>query len=487
MNQGKRRAIIDIGSNSVRLVVYGGAPRAPVALYNEKLSAGLGRGVVATGALDDKAAENALAALARFATLVKLMQVDSVRAVATAAVREASNGNDFVDKVEALGIPVEILDGDAEAVASGLGVISSIQDADGIAADLGGGSLELARIKAGEVLDRVSLPLGILRVAEIRGRGESKLAKQVKKAIGELGWFNDAKNLPLYLVGGSWRALARLHIHQTQFPLPVITNHQMPSDAADMLLKYLKNKDVDELKAVPRMPYLRIPMLGDSAALLAVLSRVIEPSHFVVCASGLREGLLYQSLSVAEQAEDPLIAGARFTADQQRRFPDFGEALARWLHGLFGDEGEALVRLRHAACLLADLGWTSNPEFRAISGEELALHGNWVGVTAEDRTILAMALFASFSGSNGDTAILEKLAPTDALAKAKSWGLAIRVAQRLGGGSAAALARCSLLRDGDRLVLNIDPSLIALNNSSVQRRLGRLADMLNLKAEITSD
>jgi exopolyphosphatase / guanosine-5'-triphosphate,3'-diphosphate pyrophosphatase len=481
----KRRAIIDIGSNSVRLVVFGGHPRAPVALYNEKLAAGLGKTVIASGVLDTAAADAAIAVLARFKALIDAMHIDSLRVVATAAVRDASNGGAFLNRVRATGLPVELLTGDEEAVASGYGVISAIADADGIAADLGGGSLELVRISGGQVHDRISLPLGILRIPEIRGRGVGRLARYVQQLADEYPWLREAKDLPLYLVGGSWRSLARVHIELTGFPLPVIANHIIPPGDARMLVDKLAEMDRATLKQIRGLPQGRIVFLSDAAALLAALSAALDPSQLVVCASGLREGLLFQSLSAEERAQDPLIAGAQFAADQQRRFPGYGEALANWLDGLFEQEAGDIARLRHAACLLADLGWASNPDFRAIAAEELALHGNWVGVNAQDRGVIASALYASFGGNpNNEPALLAALAPPEMLAKARTWGLAIRLAHRLSGGAARILSQCPITIKGDAMILSIDPALAALDNGSVRRRLDRLASALMLRPQI---
>ncbi len=484
MSLDTRRAIIDIGSNSIRLVVFGGPPRAPVALYNEKLAAGLGKAVIATGALDKDAMQAALGALARFKALVDLMHVDSLQVAATAAVRDASNGATFLEQIRSIGLPVALLSGDEEAVASGYGVISAIGNANGIAADLGGGSLELVRVRKGQVHDRVSLPLGILRVPEIRGRGVGKLTRHVQREIDAHPWLNDAKDLPLYLVGGSWRSLARVHIHLTGFPLAVIANHAVAPGDARMLVDKLAVMDRAAYKEVPGLPSGRIPFLSDAAALLAALSDAIKPSSLIICASGLREGLLFQRLSDAERHQDPLLAAARFAADQHRRFPGYGEALAHWLGTVFGDEGGGMNRLRDATCLLADLGWSSNPDFRAMAGEELALHGNWVGVTARDRALMAMALYASFGGIGIDPPYLSQLASESDLQKAQNWGLAIRLAHRLGGGSAGALERCLLRTKNEMLVLTITAELTALDNNSVRRRLNQLAQAMQLNAVI---
>ena len=225
-------------------------------------------------------------------------------------------------------------------------------------------------------------------------------------------------------------------------------------------------------------------MLPDAAALLAALNDIISPSHMMVCAFGLREGLLFQELDEAERGEDPLICGARFAAAAAERFPGYGDALAVWLDGLFPGEAAELLRLRHAACLLADLGWSANPEFRALSGEELALHGNWVGVTAQDRVILASALYATFGGQGDDLQPLSSLIEPHIAARARIWGLAIRLGHRLSGGASAALARCPVKIEGDALVLKIPQALVAIDNPAIRGRLARLAAAIGLPDKV---
>jgi exopolyphosphatase / guanosine-5'-triphosphate,3'-diphosphate pyrophosphatase len=484
VKKSERRAIIDIGSNSIRLVVFGGAPRAPIVLYNEKFSAGLGRGVIDTGALDTDASEAGLAALSRFALLVKNMDVKSLQVVATAAVRDARNGKSFLKRVKALGLPVRLLSGDEEAITSGYGVIAAQPHADGIAVDLGGGSMELVRISGGKVHDYISLPLGILRVAEITAQGPGALRAYLQTEISGTPWFWNANDLPLYLVGGTWRALARVHIHLKQAALPVIGNYRMePADAA-MLERALADMDIDSIKAIPSMPGSRAPVLHDGAQLLAALNDIISPSHMIVCAFGLREGLLYQNLSPAERGQDPLIAGAQYAAAKASRFAGYGEALANWLNALFPGERPEMLRLRHAACLLADLAWSSNPEFRATSAEELALHGNWVGVNADDRLVLAIALYTSFGGDGDDLEKLKAQLPDEMVRRARIWGLTIRLANRLSAGTAAILNQCAIRIDGGDLVLRIPNDLKDINNNSVRRRFSNLTREMNIESRI---
>jgi exopolyphosphatase/guanosine-5'-triphosphate,3'-diphosphate pyrophosphatase len=481
----RRQAIIDVGSNSIRLVVFGGAPRAPVVLYNEKVMAGLGRGVVSGGRLDPAAVEVAIAGLARFAALLGGMDLTSVDVVATAAVREASDGADFLARVRALGLQVRVLAGDEEAVGAGYGVISGLPAADGVVGDMGGGSLELVRVSAGEVHGRASFPLGALRIAALRAAGPSRHARAVRSAVRSLGWREEARGRPLYLVGGAWRTLARIHMQMVGFPLPVIANYAIPLADIARLRRSLAASQPAALAAIRGVKASRVPQLGDAAALLDSLATELRPSECVVSAFGLREGLLYGPLPQAERTRDPLIEGVRFLTAGQQQVEGYAEALDAWLDQVFGDETVELRRLRTAVCLLRGTGWTSNPDFRALSGEELALHGNWSGVDAAGRAAMAMALFVGMGGDgSGAPAILGQLAAPDLLARARAWGQAIRLAQRIGGGAPGLLAKTRLHTSDDALVVTLPPGQAKLVDTVLERRAARLAVSLGLRGAI---
>lgn len=478
-----RVAIIDIGSNSIRLVVYQGAARLPAILFNEKVMAGLGRSLGATGAIDAAAMATARGALARFALLAREMQVSELRVVATAAVREATNGGELIAAAQAMGLTVELLSGEEEAMASGMGVLSGIPDADGIVGDLGGGSLELVRVVAGTVTDRVSFPLGVLRLGAIRGQGKGMLDKRVAKLIEEAGWKGRGKDLPFYLVGGSWRSLARLDMHLTAWSLPVI--HQYPISAARVgeLKSMLREISKGELRGIPNMSSARLPTLEDGAALLSAVLKHLGSAQTIVSAYGLREGLLFARLSAGQRREDPLIAAARDEGRRLGRFAEHGDLLDAWIAPLFAQEDAESARLRHAACLLADVGWQANPEFRAERGAEIALHGNWVGIDAAGRAVLAQALHTALGGGEAPD-VFARLADAADLARATRWGLAIRLGQRLSGGVAAPLKRSRLAIDRKNLWLVLDPREADLYGEAVEKRHKALAEAMSREAAL---
>ncbi|WP_315760025.1 Ppx/GppA family phosphatase [Sphingomonas sp. Y38-1Y] len=475
-----RTAIIDIGSNSIRLVVYEGPARLPATLFNEKVLAGLGRGLAETGAISDEGMAAARKALARFAMLARAMEVSELRTVATAAVREASNGPELLAMAAELGLEVELLSGEAEAMASGLGVLSAFPDADGIVGDLGGGSLELVRVRGGELGERVSFPLGVLRIAAIRAGGKGTLDRHVARVLADAGWTGRGRGLPLFLVGGSWRALARLDMHQTAYPLPVIHGYRLSSDTIQRLIRTIGALPKGKLRTIPNLSGGRIGTMDDAARLLTVLLKHLGCEATITSSFGLREGLLYERLDAPTRGLDPLIVAAREEGRRLGRFPEHGDLLNDWIAPLFGQEAPALERLRHAACLLADVAWLANPEFRAERGLEVALHGNWVAIATAERAMLAQALFTCFGGGSESPDPLARLADPEALETAMRWGLAMRLGQRLSGGVAAPLKRSAVAKAGEALELRTDPGQTALYGEAVERRHKALAAALGL-------
>lgn len=470
----RRTAIVDIGSNSVRLVVYDGSARLPAILFNEKVMAGLGRGLAETGRLADDAVASTLAALGRFARLCDALRPDEVLAIATAAVRDADNGHLIVERAAGLGLDVEVVSGEREAQLAGLGVLSGIPDADGVAGDLGGGSLELIRVGGGQVGRRLSLPLGVLRID-----AAGDLGARIDAARRDAPWLAEAQGRPFYLVGGSWRALARVSMFQRGDTLPVLHQHVMPPGEAAAMAGTLAGMGKAALKQVPDLSAGRAATLLRGAALLAAIVDRLRPSSLVVSAYGVREGLLFDRLDAVTRAADPLLAAARDEARAVGRFPEHGDLLCEWIAPMFPSDTPADARLRHAACLLVDVAWRANPDFRAERAREAALHGNWVGIDVRGRAMMAAALHAALGGVG--PAPVGGLLDAAACDRATAWGLAMRMAQRLSAGVAEPLRRSRMEVAGERLLLRLPPGDVPLYADAVQRRHRRLAEMLSLE------
>lgn len=450
-------------------------------IFNEKVLAGLGAGLDRSGLLPGEARRRALAALGRFKLLLDHMKVKRTQVVATAAIRDAADGTDFVSEIEQIGFNCEVLSAEEEAGLAGEGVLSGIPDADGIVGDLGGGSLELVDIADGRASGGISLPLGVLRL-DPSPAGERAARKILKAALKKSPLRGQARGRSFYMVGGSWRALARIDMLASDFPLPITHQYRMKPSRPKELRKLVRALD-PRLSTAASPP--RLATSPAAAMLLELLVDELQPSRLVVSTYGIREGLLYSALKPSVRGIDPLIAEAREAGGGEHRFGQHGDLLDAWIAPLFEDE-PAMRRLRLASCLLADVAWQANPGFRADRGIEMALHGNWVAVNPAGRVIMAQALAANFGRERLPDSRVTRLCKDEQLRRAHIWGLAMRLGQRLSGGVGSVLKRTRLAPVNGALELTVRRGEEALVGDQVERRLVRLAEMLGCEPVIAT-
>src|SRR4051794_17337335 len=472
---------MDIGSNSVRLVVYAGPLRIPTPIFNEKVIAGLGSSHEPSGPLPEGPRAITLAALRRFRLLIEHMNVKQTRVVATAAVRDAADGAEFVREVKRIGFDCEVLTAAEEADFAGQGVLSGIPEADGIVGDLGGGSLELVDVADGATSRGISTPLGVLRL-DASPNGEREARKILKNALKKTDLRERAKRRSFVMVGGSWRALARIDMQATDFPLPITHQYRMKAGRAKELRKIVRVLDPKFATAAAPPRLATSPV---AAMLLELLVEELEPSQLIVSTYGIREGLLYSRLKPSVKQMDPLTEEARCAGGGEHRFGQHGDLLDEWIAPLFDDKPE-LRRLRLASCLLADVAWQANPGFRADRGIEMALHGNWVAVSPAGRVIMAQALASSFGRDRLPEARLMQLGKEEQLSRAHCWGTAMRLGQRLSGGVGSVLKRTKLELVNNALQLTVRRGEEALIGDQVDRRLMRLAQALGTEPVIAT-
>lgn len=442
--------------------------------------AGLGSGADRSGPLPAEPRHVALAALNRFRLLLDQMKVKRTRVVATAAIRDAADGAQFVREIDRLGFTCEVLSAQDEAHLAGEGVISGIPEAEGTVGDLGGGSLELVNVSEGATERGISLPLGVLRLRP-SASGEREARDTLRSALRNSSIRDRTKGRNFYMVGGSWRALARVDMLSTNFPLPITHQYRMKATRARELRKVLQSLDVRIARSIAPARLASTPV---AAMLLEVLVEELQPSRLVVSTYGIREGLLHSELKAAVRKQDPLIAEARDAGGTEYRFGQHGDLLDAWIAPLFDDPPE-MRRLRLAACLLADVAWQANPGFRADRAEEMALHGNWVAIDPSGRVIMAQALSSTF-GRERLNPRLEQLCSEDQLKRAHCWGVAMRLGQRLSGGVGAILKRTSLSSSNGAIQLHTRRGEEALIGDQVERRLLRLGEAMGREAAVVS-
>lgn len=478
-NGGLQAAVIDIGSNTVRMVVYGGSPRAPSVLMNEKVTARLGRDLSETGRMPDEAMDLALAGLARFALILSDLEIDDVQTVATAAVRDASNGSEFLERVKALGLNPSLVSGEEEARISAMGVIGAFPGRDGVVADLGGGSLELVAIRDGEPQGGVSMPLGTLRLAALLEEGEDRLDEVIVQALHDAGWDHSITG-PLFMVGGTWRAMALYAMHRQSHPLSDPHGLGITDEEAAKLAKRIARSDAGELKAVPRVSSMRGGILPGAAVLLGDLLTHLQPDGLVFSSWGLREGLLHGRLTKAERAQDPLLSGVGQFSAQMGAAPAVSARIAGWTVAALPTERQGTERLRLAATMLALASMQVEPNLRTTQAVEWALYKRWLDVTDAERGMLAAAILAN-SGETDLPEAITALSPADRLNEAIGWGLAIRLCRRLGGQSRKSLNVSLLAVEGGELRLYLRRSHSALYGAPTRKDMKLLADHMGIE------
>jgi exopolyphosphatase/guanosine-5'-triphosphate,3'-diphosphate pyrophosphatase len=477
--------VIDIGSNSVRLVVYEGLTRSPTPIFNEKVLAGLGREVHSTGLLAVDAVEKALAALRRFRALCDRIQVGGLWVLATAACRDAKNGKAFIVEAErACRTKIDVITGKREAELSALGVVSGFHHPDGIVGDLGGGSLELTDIHRHRVHPGITLPLGGLALQDISSKSIKKAEKVVWKALSGARLLKGGHGRTFYAIGGTWRSLARLHMWQKGYPLHVTHGYIIPGKEAYEFSSLVHRVGPETLSQIDVVADARRPLLAYAALVLETLVELARPKDVVISALGVREGLLYSMLDAAERRNDPLIAAASDLNVLRSRSPAHGEELTAWTDRFLAssglDESAEERRLRHAACLLADIGWRAHPDYRGEQSLNIIANAAFVGIDHPGRTFLALAVFFRHVGLVDEelSPRLRELATTRVLDRARVLGAAMRVAYLVSAATTGVLPKTPMLVERGRLVLRFDNGFKPLAGERVFNRLRQLARLI---------
>lgn len=481
--------IVDIGSNSVRLVVFAGASRNPVTLFNERMLAGLGRNLATTGHLNREGVERALRALARYRAVAHSLGAARLVAVATAAVREASDGPDFVQRARhACGTDIRVLSGKEEARFTALGVLCGMPDAHGLVGDLGGGSLEVLSIDQGKIGQGATIPVGGLRLMDLSAGDIGKARRITGDALQRASWISQVTG-NFYAVGGAWRVLARIHMAQHGYDLHVLQNYIIDRKDALELAHLIAGQSTKSLRKIPKISCSRLESLPFSAVVLERLLTLSPVEKVVISAFGLREGLLYDGFSDALKAYDPLIHSCTEISERLSRSPAFNFELIQWTKKILDqvDENEEtgqLARMREAICLLSDIEWRSHPDHRGENAFQEVLFGPLGSVTHAERYFIALGVFHRYEAKGSVVSgVVLPVISHEWRNRARLIGLLVRLGATVTGGAVGIIRHVSLER-GDKLVLTIPGTHADLVGEAVEKRLEPVARALGLVAEI---
>ena len=478
-----RVGVVDVGSNSVRMVVFDGAARSPAYFYNEKIMCGLGKGLAESGRLNPQGRVRALAAMRRFALLAEGMDVSPLTVVATAATREAEDGPEFQAEVlRETGLRLHVIDGDEEARLSAQGVLLGWPDAKGMVCDIGGNSMELALIGDGKVGRRLSTPLGPFRMQQVPGDAKKRRA-HIQKVLREAQASLQVTGGRIYLVGGSWRVIGRLDMERRSYPLTVLHEYRMTPQGLGETLDWLASADLATLRGRTGTSAERMELVPLACEVLRELLAVFQPEEIDISAYGIREGLLYEHMSEPLRARDPLIEAARMVELVQARIPGFGRKLYDFLLPLFPDAGKDRLRLIKAACLLHDTTWRAHPDFRAEACFDNVTRANLGGLDHPGRVFLGLALLHRYKNNRSGSRLepMFRLLPDEDIQAAEVLGKAMRFGAMFSIGDPARAGRLDWQPKKRVLDLTLTEAGVGLFGEVAQARFQSLA--ASLKAE----
>lgn len=482
-------AVIDVGSNSVRLVVYDAARRVPMPVFNEKVLCGLGRGIDSTGRLNPEGVAMALDSLHRFSVLTHSMGVDDLTVIATAAVREAEDGGDFIEMVEnRCGLKVRPIPGEEEARLSALGVLSAMPEAEGLAGDLGGASFEVVRVGKGLIHQQATLPIGPIRLAMRDGMDGETALNMIDEYLAKIDWLEKAKGKTFYAVGGAWRAISRIHMNLTDYPLLVAHHYEIPGKQALAFANTVALDNQGMLGKFHRgISKKRVETLPFAAKLLSRLIEISGVSNVIFSSYGLREGCVFDRLPSSVRSSDPLIDACLNLAWMTGRATVDGEALFHWMSPAFPDETAHERRLRRAACLLADLEWSEHPDYRVEHALLRILRYPMIGIDHAGRAYMGLAVASRHARVQPRLfdRFLEPLLEKKEARRARANGLAMRLGYTLSGGVISLLEQSHIRREGERLIFELPEAADVLVGDVVQRRFQSLAKLLGCKGHFS--
>ncbi|MEM6637499.1 MAG: Ppx/GppA family phosphatase [Pseudomonadota bacterium] len=398
-----RVGVVDVGSNSVRLVVFDGAARSPAYFYNEKILCGLGADLRQTGKLSSTGRKRAMAALKRFQLVAKSMEIDPLITIGTAALREAEDGDEFRKEIEQeTGIQLWVIDGEEEARLSAQGVLLGWPEAEGVVCDIGGSSMELAILQDGRVGQRVTSPLAPQVLATVKG-GQKGRRAFIRDQLQVLKSRLPVRGRRVYLVGGSWRAIAKIDMARCDYPLRVQHEYRLKPKSIIETTKFISSHSQAELCAMTGVSAGRMALVPLAAEVIRPLIAMLSPKEIAISSYGIREGMLYEQMPDQLRVRDPLIEACRFAEAKDARVPGFGRTLLQFVRPLFKASGPARQRLIEAACLLHDVSWRAHPDYRAEVCFDNVTRANLGGLTHEERVFLGLALLHRYKNSRANS------------------------------------------------------------------------------------
>jgi exopolyphosphatase/guanosine-5'-triphosphate,3'-diphosphate pyrophosphatase len=483
-----KEAIIDLGSNSIRMLIYDNLLNSQIPIFNEKAICELGKNLDKTGKLDPKGSDFALSVLQRFKRILSNLKVKKFKIIGTAAIREATDSKLFVAKVKKiLKKKVQVLTGIEEAENSALGVIIGFQRVNGVVVDLGGGSLEIARVEKNIIYEKISLPLGVLRLFNQPKRNKDKINSIISFYLNKIEWLRKGKTKNLYLCGGTWRTLLNAHIFKTNYPLSILHQYKLPAIEALKFSNRLSSVKLIKSEKLVGVTKSRTNYIPIGSYILSSLIKICDPSNILCSVSGVREGSLINKAYLNILKKDSLNRSVHFIALKKG---DFGEnyiKLYNFLKKIFPNKDENFpFRLLLPACSLSNFDWGLGTYQRAELVFHEVINSPILKLSHNDRIKLGLVSFWRHCSTKyyPDLEFLKLLSNSEITA-CRRIGAALRFASSISVISSIFYEKIKIYVANEKtLILKVPKKYSQVISNQVQKRLKSLAEEMNLKQEI---
>lgn len=488
MTNNPKIGVIDIGSNSIRLVIYEKSSRVLLPYYQEKAICKLGSALEANGNFSSEAKTRVMKVISRLVTIAKLIRVGDLVVIATAAFRIAQDGKDFAAEIgKKFGVNIKIVSGEEEAILAAEGVFYAFPNAQGIVIDLGGGSLEIAYISQNIVTKSYSWNLGLLRLQEImKKQGKSYLENYIEEELSDLKLV-EYSNQALFLVGGGFRYLAKLHMRWGKYPLSIVNNYQLSLKSFSLFLEGLEKESLEDSKNFIEDSSRRETLL-ESVVLSRLLVKILQPEKFIFCAYGIREGIVFSSLSNIEKSKDPLFAGCKDLIHEEGDSNNNSDMLFQWVKQIFICRSEQFNRIIKACCILYNIARFDHTEYRAEVAFHKTIDSVITGITHKERAFIACCLFHRYKAKDKQKVMnnILKILNKGLQNKAKTLGITLKLAQVFSAGAITLLDNFQIFIDKNKklMVFKVRYQFQDLISESVVKYIRLLSKEFNLEANI---
>ncbi|MCK5041776.1 MAG: hypothetical protein KAR62_05755, partial [Sphingomonadales bacterium] len=282
------------------------------------------------------------------------------------------------------------------------------------------------------------------------------------------------------------RSITRLQLNADSYPLRVLQGYSVPAGKMSKFCDDIAAKTPAEIGRLAKISKRRMPLLPTAAIVLSHVLNETQSSEVISSDNGIREGILYKMLNHKLRKQDPFIAACKDIADATGRFAEHASKLMAWMDPVFKNETDADNRLRYACCMLSDIGWEGHPDYRAEKVFEEVFHGRFTGINHRERSIVALAIYVNYGGPLKGKSIKQacEILNDQDQQKARIIGEAIRLGQRLTGGTSNPLKYTNLEIAGGKLCLVLPAKYFDLAGKVVMGRLKDLGAALKLKTEV---